>query len=165
MSSNDTSPGGQKIQSLQSKFHSESLCDKNPFLSSHESERNLSLENEDRVDTRHDSGRESASGPNRAKLFVGQVPRTCSESDLIPIFGPYGPLADISIIRDRASLDHRGCAFVTFQNADDAERAIMNVHDKVQFETGKLPLQVRFATVPGRNRSNEFGESGALELV
>jgi len=90
-----------------------------------------------------------------AKLFVGQVPKRMTESDLIPIFGPYGALFDISIIRDRHSNGHRGCAFVTFQHVDDAQKAMDGLHDTMPFDprrwhhSGKRPLQVKFADEPG----------------
>ena len=90
-----------------------------------------------------------------AKLFVGQVPKRMTESDLIPIFGPYGALFDISIIRDRHSNGHRGCAFVTFQHVADAQKAMDGLHDTMPFDprrwhhSGKRPLQVKFADEPG----------------
>ncbi len=42
------------------------------------------------------------------KLFVGQVPKDMSESDLLPIFSSYGPVENISIIRDKVTKDHKG---------------------------------------------------------
>ena len=77
-----------------------------------------------------------------------------TESDLIPIFGPYGPLADISIIRDRYSNGHRGCAFVTYQKVEDAQSAMDEVHGTLPFDpqrwnhSAKRTLQVRFADEP-----------------
>ena len=98
-----------------------------------------------------------------AKLFVGQVPKRMTESDLIPIFGPYGALFDISIIRDRHSNGHRGCAFVTFQYVDDAQKAMDGLHDTVPFDprrwhhSGKRPLQVKFADEPNDYRGGKGG--------
>ena len=83
------------------------------------------------------------------KLFVGQVPRQCEEPDLIPIFSRYGPIADVSIIRDRYNASHRGCAFVTFQSPDDAAAAMAEVHDNIKLPKAKRALQVRQAAEPG----------------
>mmetsp|Transcript_22841 Transcript_22841/g.49583 ORF Transcript_22841/g.49583 Transcript_22841/m.49583 type:complete len:665 (+) Transcript_22841:1-1995(+) len=83
------------------------------------------------------------------KLFVGQVPRTCEEPDLIPVFSRYGPLADVSIIRDRFNASHRGCAFVTYQSPDDAAVAMKEVHDVVKLPRAKRALQLRYAAEPG----------------
>jgi hypothetical protein len=169
MSSNDISSipqGLRQTEPLQSPFRPESMGDENHVLWGNQSDPSFAYEQ--RVGTSHGNGRpssSSSSGSSKAKLFVGQVPKSCNESDLIPIFGPFGPLADIAIIRDRCSLGHRGCAFVTFQNADDAKRAIENVHDKVKFESSKLPLQVRVATVHGENPANRTGESRACGML
>ena len=107
-----------------------------------------------RSGTLEDNSTETGSSSTNAKLFVGQVPKRMTESDLIPIFGPYGPLADISIIRDRYSNGHRGCAFVTYQKVEDAQRAMDKVHGTLPFDpqrwnhSAKRTLQVRFADEP-----------------
>ena len=45
------------------------------------------------------------------RLFVGQVPTTCSEEDLVPVFAPYGEIEKVSLVRGP---DHksRGCCMV-----------------------------------------------------
>lgn len=48
------------------------------------------------------------------RLFVGQVPTTCSEEDLVPVFAPYGEIEKVSLVRGP---DHksRGCCMVRAQ--------------------------------------------------
>lgn len=46
-----------------------------------------------------------------AKLFVGQVPWACSESDLYSLFAPFGKLHEVVIFRNRVSQDRGTCVF------------------------------------------------------
>ena len=42
------------------------------------------------------------------KLFVGQVPKTFEEKDLRPYLEPYGPIHELSILRDKLTKIHKG---------------------------------------------------------
>eukprot|EP00339_Tiarina_fusa_P022428 CAMPEP_0117031000 /NCGR_PEP_ID=MMETSP0472-20121206/22330_1 /TAXON_ID=693140 ORGANISM="Tiarina fusus, Strain LIS" /NCGR_SAMPLE_ID=MMETSP0472 /ASSEMBLY_ACC=CAM_ASM_000603 /LENGTH=357 /DNA_ID=CAMNT_0004739231 /DNA_START=141 /DNA_END=1210 /DNA_ORIENTATION=- len=77
------------------------------------------------------------------KLFVGQVPKQMNEEDIFPTFDPFGPLKDVAVIRDKHTGLHRGCAFVTFWAAADAERAQEALHDKYSFPGARRPAQVK----------------------
>jgi CUG-BP- and ETR3-like factor len=66
-----------------------------------------------------------------------------SSADIFPTFDSFGPLKDVAIIRDKHTGIHRGCAFVTFWNAPDAENARESLHDKFTFPGGKRPAQVK----------------------
>jgi CUG-BP- and ETR3-like factor len=66
-----------------------------------------------------------------------------SEEDIFPTFDPFGPLKDVSIIRDKHTGLHRGCAFVTYWSAADAERAQEALHDKFTFPGARRPAQVK----------------------
>lgn len=49
------------------------------------------------------------------KLFVGQVPKTFEEKDLEPILLEFGPIHELTILRDRMNGSHKGiCHTVTF---------------------------------------------------
>lgn len=77
------------------------------------------------------------------KLFVGQVPKTYEETDLAMLFEPYGRILDMTVIRDRRSGMHRGCAFVTYERGEDAMRVVSDMHGKYRFEGAAWPAQVR----------------------
>uniref|UniRef100_A0A7S2M0M6 RRM domain-containing protein n=1 Tax=Skeletonema marinoi TaxID=267567 RepID=A0A7S2M0M6_9STRA len=77
------------------------------------------------------------------KLFVGQVPKTMAEEDLAFVFEPHGRILDLTIIRDRRSGSHRGCAFVTYESGEDAMKVVDEMHGKYTFEGASWPAQVR----------------------
>eukprot|EP00521_Asterionellopsis_glacialis_P006702 CAMPEP_0195287648 /NCGR_PEP_ID=MMETSP0707-20130614/4623_1 /TAXON_ID=33640 /ORGANISM="Asterionellopsis glacialis, Strain CCMP134" /LENGTH=491 /DNA_ID=CAMNT_0040347423 /DNA_START=87 /DNA_END=1562 /DNA_ORIENTATION=+ len=77
------------------------------------------------------------------KLFVGQIPKAMNEVDIFPTFDCFGPLKDVVIIRDKQTGHHRGCAFVTYVHAADAENAQQSLHDQFLFPGGKRPIQVK----------------------
>lgn len=77
------------------------------------------------------------------KLFVGQVPKHLTEEDLAIVFEPYGRILDLTVIRDRRSGNHRGCAFVTYENGEDAMTVVNEMHGKYTFDGAPWPAQVR----------------------
>jgi RNA recognition motif-containing protein len=97
---------------------------------------------------RNESG---AKGPgNRAmtrmivlnkKLYVGNIPFTCTEADLKDLFGRHGQVASVKVITDRETGRPRGFAFVEMDanGATEAMRAL----DGSQF--GGRPLRVNAA--------------------
>lgn len=46
--------------------------------------------------------------PDAIKLFVGQVPKTFEEKDLKPYLDPYGAIHELSILRDKLNMSHKG---------------------------------------------------------
>jgi len=66
------------------------------------------------------------------KLYVGNLPYEATESDLQTLFESAGPVSTINIIRDRATGQARGFAFVEMSDAESAQRAISEL-DKHQY--------------------------------
>jgi RNA recognition motif-containing protein len=58
------------------------------------------------------------------KLYVGNLPYETTESDLQALFEASGPVASITIVRDRATGQARGFAFVEMGDASAAQQAI-----------------------------------------
>jgi cold-inducible RNA-binding protein len=61
------------------------------------------------------------------KLYVGNLPFETSESDLQALFEATGPVSTINIVRDRATGQARGFAFVEMGDAESAQRAINQI--------------------------------------
>jgi RNA recognition motif-containing protein len=58
------------------------------------------------------------------KLYVGNLPYETTESDLQALFEGSGQVASINIVRDRATGQARGFAFVEMSDAAAAQQAI-----------------------------------------
>ncbi|XP_077424009.1 CUGBP Elav-like family member 2 isoform X3 [Vanacampus margaritifer] len=70
--------------------------------------------------------------PDSIKMFVGQIPRAWSETELKELFEPFGAVHQINILRDRTQNppQSKGCCFVTFYTrkaALDAQNALHNI--------------------------------------
>ena len=58
------------------------------------------------------------------RLYVGNLPKDADESDLLEMFGEYGIVKNIKIIKDRYSKVSRGYAFVEMADENSAKLAI-----------------------------------------
>jgi len=84
----------------------------------------------------------AARDPDAIKLFVGQLPKLSSETDLAPFFEQYGPIAEFSILRDKAGVS-KGCAFLTFTSRQAGVMCMEALHDKHTFPGMTHALQVK----------------------
>lgn len=85
------------------------------------------------------------------KLFVGQVPNATTEEQLQELFSPYGTVTDVMFLKNKATGQHRGCAFVTYSTPEEAQAAIDNLHETVTLPGANRTLIIRVA---GQNRQN-----------
>jgi RNA recognition motif-containing protein len=58
------------------------------------------------------------------KLYVGNLPYEITETDLQGLFAAAGQVSTINIVRDRATGQARGFAFVEMSDPEGARRAI-----------------------------------------
>lgn len=87
------------------------------------------------------------------KLYVGNLPFETTESDLQALFEQSGEVRGINLVRDRATGQARGFAFVEMSDSESAQKAI-NELDKHQY--GGRSLTVNEAK-PMTPRSNGGG--------
>ena len=66
------------------------------------------------------------------KLYVGNLPYEATESDLQTLFESSGPVASVNIVRDRATGQARGFAFVEMSDVESARKAISEL-DRHQY--------------------------------
>eukprot|EP00968_Pinguiococcus_pyrenoidosus_P009148 scaffold707_cov240-Pinguiococcus_pyrenoidosus.AAC.16 len=92
------------------------------------------------------------------KLFVGMMPRTATDADVSNVFGRFGDIREIYIIRDQDG-SSRGCAFLKFKARSSALTAIRELNDKYTMEGAPRPLIVKFADNkrPQRKRDERMG--------
>ncbi|KAG2499151.1 hypothetical protein HYH03_002733 [Edaphochlamys debaryana] len=63
--------------------------------------------------------------PDAIKLFVGNVPKSCTEEQLLPLFQSIGKVVELVIVHDKVTHESKGSAFVWYATRTDAERAIL----------------------------------------
>lgn len=98
------------------------------------------------------------------KLFVGQIPKTMMEDEIKSLFEKFGEVMDVSVIRDKINGNHRGCAFVTFSEANAANESVEAYHDKKTLPKMHNPMQVKPAYVFGSNRTNVVSRRPPSEI-
>ncbi|KAJ9543111.1 hypothetical protein OSB04_022818 [Centaurea solstitialis] len=80
------------------------------------------------------------------KLFVGQVPKHMTESQLSAIFEEVAIVVDeVNIIKDKATRASRGCCFVICPSREEADKAVDACHNKRTLPGASCPLQVKYA--------------------
>lgn len=89
------------------------------------------------------------------KLYVGNLPYETSESDLQTLFEGSGQVSTINIVRDRATGQARGFAFVEMSDVDGAQRAITEL-DRHQYGGRNLTVNEAKPMAP-RGDSGGFG--------
>ena len=92
------------------------------------------------------------------KLYVGNIPFSCTEADLRDLFGRHGTVTSVKVITDRETGRPRGFAFVEMDatGAQEAMRAL----DGSQF--GGRPMRVNEAMERerGGDRGGDRGGRG-----
>jgi CUG-BP- and ETR3-like factor len=83
-----------------------------------------------------------------------------NEEDIFPTFDSFGPLMDVAVIRDKHTGIHRGCAFITYWSAADAESAREALHDKFTFPGAKRAAQVKPAEPSAMMNAASMGYYG-----
>jgi cold-inducible RNA-binding protein len=91
------------------------------------------------------------------KLYVGNLPYEVTESDLQTLFETAGAVSTINIIRDRATGQARGFAFVEMSDSEGAQRAISEL-DRHQYGGRSLTVNEAKPMAPrGAGGGGGFG--------
>ena len=93
------------------------------------------------------------------KLYVGNLPYETTESDLQALFESTGAVSTINIVRDRATGQARGFAFVEMQDVDGARRAIAEL-DRHQYGGRNLTVNEAKPMAPRGDRPGGGGGFG-----
>ena len=93
------------------------------------------------------------------KLYVGNLPYDTTESDLQDLFAGAGQVSTVNIVRDRATGQARGFAFVEMSDVESAQRAI---NDLDRHQLGGRSLTVNEAK-PMAPRPNGGGFGGGRQ--
>ncbi|EER16872.1 Heterogeneous nuclear ribonucleoprotein 27C, putative [Perkinsus marinus ATCC 50983] len=82
------------------------------------------------------------------KLFVGKLPCDWDEEEVRSLFGPYGDVEEVSIIRPKTNPgkgQKYGCAFVKYGAIQEAAAAIQGMAGKQTVNENAGPLQIQYA--------------------
>lgn len=71
-----------------------------------------------------------------------------------------GQVEEIYIMKDKATGQSKGCAFVRFANTDAANAAIQGLHQKMTMPGATQPLIAKWADAPKPKQTNVMGMMG-----
>ena len=79
-------------------------------------------------------------GPVR--MFMSQIPRFMRENEIRLVLEEFGPVAELTLIRDRNTGESHGCCYVTFNEHSSARSALEALHMKRTLATMSRPIEV-----------------------
>jgi RNA recognition motif-containing protein len=90
------------------------------------------------------------------RLYVGNLPYETTEAELQTLFEGAGQVSTINIVRDRATGQARGFAFVDMSDVEGAQRAVSEL-DKHQFGGRSLTVNEAKPMAARGNGGGGFG--------
>jgi RNA recognition motif-containing protein len=90
---------------------------------------------------------------NPTRLFVGNLSFQTGENDLQDYFAQAGAVTSVNLMLDKTTGKSRGFAFVEFADAEAAQRAIDQLHNK-EFQGRQLTINV---ARPREERPSRWG--------
>ncbi|PIN15565.1 RNA-binding protein ELAV/HU (RRM superfamily) [Handroanthus impetiginosus] len=90
------------------------------------------------------------------KLYVVGVPRTATEQDISAVFGEYGHIIEVVLLKDKRTGLKQECCFVKYATIEQAEQAIGAFNSQYTFPGVGFPMKVKYADGE-RERLGSFG--------
>ncbi len=79
---------------------------------------------------------------SQSKIYVGNLPFSTSSDELQDMFGEFGSITQLNVIKDHATGRSKGFAFITFETAAAAEKSVADMNGK---KLGDRDLKVSIA--------------------
>jgi cold-inducible RNA-binding protein len=91
------------------------------------------------------------------KLYVGNLPFETAEQDLRALFAGAGDVDTVNMVRDQATGQARGFAFIEMSSDEDAQNAITTLNN---YQLGGRALTVNEARPKAQGGGGGFGGGG-----
>ncbi len=92
------------------------------------------------------------------KLYVGNLPFDTTEEAIREMFAQSGTVVSVALIKDRATGESKGCAFVEMSTQKEAQAAISSINGRV---VGDRQLKVSLARP--REERGSFQRGGGYQ--
>lgn len=110
--------------------------------------------------------------PSKSTVYISNIDYSLTNSDLHTIFSTFGKVAKVTVLKDRATRQSKGVAFVLFVNRDDAVKAVKGMDTKIlngrtlrasiAADNGRAAEFIRKRVYKDKSRCYECGEEGHL---
>ncbi|KAL6504088.1 hypothetical protein OROGR_026011 [Orobanche gracilis] len=110
--------------------------------------------------------------PSKSTVYVSNIDYNLTNSDLHTIFSTFGKLAKVTVVKDRATRQSKGVAFVLFVSRDAAVKAVNGIDGKmlngrtlrasIAADNGRASEFIRKKVYKDKSRCYECGEEGHL---
>lgn len=90
------------------------------------------------------------------KVFIAGLPLEVDEAELTAVFGDFGPVKSLRIIKDRETKESKGFGFVEMVNEDEAKEAIRCMNG-ASYYGRRITVNVAEDKGPGFNGGGQKG--------
>ncbi|KFK30910.1 hypothetical protein AALP_AA6G041800 [Arabis alpina] len=97
------------------------------------------------AESKEEENREKNEEEESVKLFIGQIPKHMSESQLLTLFQEFAVVDEVNIIKDKITRASRGCCFLLCPSREEADKLVNACHNKKTLPGASSLLQVKYA--------------------
>ncbi|KAH6811200.1 hypothetical protein C2S51_024962 [Perilla frutescens var. frutescens] len=79
------------------------------------------------------------------KLYAVGIPRTATELDVSTVFGEFGDIVEVVLLKDKRTGLQQECCFVKYATVEQADHAVTAFNTQYTFPGAVVPLKVKYA--------------------